>query len=205
VLILGIDPGPQRSAAVLIDAKFEVAVAETFGNEILIGHIKRGVWDGVAVESIQSYGMAVGREVFDTCYMIGRIQQACMDRGMPCTLYPRPEYTRRICGTGKINDSILRQALELRFGGYGETATTEVIPAGEEGAGVYINGPRKGQPRVRTVRIPEPLHALNCSDKRSAFAVAAYHIDVTTHERKAVNKAIGREPDAQRRKENVPM
>jgi hypothetical protein len=37
------------------------------------------------------------------------------------------------------------------------------------------------------LRIPEPLHALNCSDKRSAFAVACYHIDVMTHEREAVH------------------
>lgn len=187
MLILGIDPGPQRSAAVLIDEKFEVVVAEVFSNEILIGHIKRGAWEHVAVESIQSYGMLVGREVFDTCYQIGRIQQACADKGMPCTLYPRMEYTRRICGTGKINDSILRQALELRFGGYGEKVTDEAIPTGEEGAGLYINGPRKGQPRRRVLRIPEPLHALNCTDKRSAFAVAAYHIDVTAHERRTAN------------------
>jgi len=184
MLILGIDPGPQRSAAVLIaSGNFGVAVAEVFDNENLIGHVKRVAWDGVAVESIQSYGMAVGREVFDTCYMIGRIQQACKDRGLSCSLYPRPEYTRRICGTGKINDSILRQALELRFGGYGETVSDEVIPAGQEGAGVYINGPRKGQPRRRTVRTPEPLHALNCTGKRSAFAVAVYHLDVTSSPR----------------------
>jgi hypothetical protein len=187
MLILGVDPGPQRSAAALIDEKFEVVVAETFSNEILIGHIERGAWDGVAVESIQSYGMKVGREVFDTCYMIGRIQQACKGQGMPCTLYPRQEYLRMLCGGSHTKDSILRQALELRFGGYGETATTEVIPAGEEGAGIYINGPRKGQRRVRTVRIPEPLHALNCSDKRSAFAVAAYYVDVTAHERRTAN------------------
>jgi hypothetical protein len=187
VLILGVDPGPQRSAAVLIDEKFEVVVAETFSNENLIGHIERGAWDGVAVESIQSYGMKVGREVFDTCYMIGRIQQACKGQGMPCTLYPRQEYLRMLCGGSHTKDSILRQALELRFGGYGETVTDEVIPNEEEGAGVYINGPRKGQPRVRVLRIPEPLHALNCSDKRSAFAVACYHIDVMTHEREAVH------------------
>lgn|GEM_PF-1980002 len=186
-MILGIDPGPQRSAGVLIDEKFEVVIAEVFDNEILISHIKRGVWEGVAVESIQSYGMVVDREVFDTCYQIGRIQQACKDRGLSCSLYPRPEYTRRICGTGKINDSILRQALELRFGGYGEKVTDEVIPTGQEGAGVYVNGPRKGQPHRRVLRIPEPLHALNCSDKRSAFAVAAYHIDLTTHERRAAH------------------
>ena len=188
MLILGIDPGPQRSAAVLIASEnFEIVVAEVFGNEILINHIKRSAWEGVACESIQSYGMKVGREVFDTCFMIGRIQQACMDRGMPCALYARQEYARRICGTSQVSDSTLRQALELRFGGYGEKVTDEVIPAGEEGAGVYVNGPRKGQARRRALRIPEPLHALNCSDKRSAFAVATYHVDVTAHERRTVH------------------
>ena len=95
--------------------------------------------------------MAVGRSVFDTCFFIGELIRTCKDAGIPFTLYPRPEYTRRICGVGKVNDAVLRQALLLRFG-----------------------GDRKG----------EPLFALKgCTDKRSAFAVAVYHLDVTSSPR----------------------
>ena len=182
-LILGIDPGPTESAYCYVTLRQTVDSAGKVSNVELIEMLRASAlstWS-VAVESIQSFGMVVGRSVFDTCYQIGRIQQACEDLGIPCTLYPRQEYLRRICGGSHTKDSILRQAMELRFGGYGETVLNEIIPDGQSGAGVYLNGPRKGQARRREVRIPEPLHALNCTDKRSAFAVAVYHIDVTRH------------------------
>ena len=163
MLILGIDPGPTESAYALIGQEipggvsdlFRIHEAEKVPNKSLIGRLSVLRPEHVAIESIQSYGMAVGRSVFDTCFMIGRLIQVCKDHNIPFTLYPRPEYTRRICGVGKINDAVLRQALLLRFG-----------------------GDKKG----------EPLYALKgCTDKRSAFAVAAYHVDVTTHERRAAN------------------
>ncbi|MFA6509966.1 MAG: hypothetical protein WCV62_05875 [Candidatus Peribacteraceae bacterium] len=180
MLILGIDPGPTESAYCYVTAEQTVDATNKVGNEGLIEMVRSSASSTghVALESIQSYGMAVGREVFDTCFMIGRLIQVCKDLGLPYTLIPRPEYTRRICGAGKVNDAILRQALELRFGGYGEIVSSEVIPEGEPGAGLYKGGPRKGQPRIREVRTPQPLHALNCTDKRSAFAVAVYYIDL---------------------------
>ena len=153
--VLGVDPGPQESAYALVAGNQQVLLADKVGNDSLIERIRQAPPAHVAIESIQSYGMAVGRSVFDTCFFIGEVIRTCKDAGIPFTLYPRPEYTRRICGVGKVNDSVLRQALLLRFG-----------------------GDKKG----------EPLHALKgCTDKRSAFAVAAYHIDVTTHERRTAN------------------
>ena len=161
-MILGIDPGPTESAYALIGQEmvgsvsdpFRVHEAEKAGNESVVGRLSVLRPKHVAIESIQSYGMAVGRSVFETCFMIGRLIQVCTDHNLPFTLYPRPEYTRRICGVGKINDAVLRQSLLLRFG-----------------------GDKKG----------EPLYALKgCSDKRSAYAVAVYHIDLTNHAREAV-------------------
>lgn len=143
--ILGIDPGPTESAYCLIDDSYQIVAADKIKNENLLNVMDAMQLVHVAIESIQSYGMPVGREVFDTCYMIGRIIQRCDDTCVPYTLIPRPEYTRRICGVGKVTDAILRQALLLRFG-----------------------GDKKG----------EPLFQLKgASDKRSAFAVAAYHLD----------------------------
>jgi hypothetical protein len=180
IFVLGVDPGPTESAYAVVTGDQQVLLADKVGNDSLIERIRQDPPAHVAIESIQSYGMTVGREVFDTCFMIGRLIQVCKDHRIPFTLYPRPEYTRRICGVGKVNDAVFRQALLLRFGGDGEIVTQEVIPEGKPGAGVYLSGPRKGQPRVRDVRIPEPLHALvGSSDKRSAFAVAVYHLDVS--------------------------
>jgi hypothetical protein len=177
-MILGIDPGPVESAYCLVDREYRIVAAGKVSTTSLLNGLRCAPPERVAVESIQSYGMVVGRSVFDTCYVIGRIQQVCDELKIPCVLYPRQEYLRRICGGSHTKDSILRRSLALRFGGYGETVSEEVIPAGVLGAGVYMGGPRKGQARRRKVRTPEPLHILNCTDLRSAFAVAVYHIDL---------------------------
>ena len=116
-LTLGIDPGPEESAYALINDRQEVIAAGKDPNDQVINGLRRSRLAHVAIESIQSYGMPVGRSTFDTCYVIGRLIQVCIDEKIPYTLYPRPEYTRRICGCGKINDAVLRQALLLRFGG----------------------------------------------------------------------------------------
>ncbi len=143
-MILGIDPGPSETAYCLTSG-YDIVKADKVGNSCFFEDFKEMAPAHVAIESIQSYGMAVGQSVFQTCYQIGRIIQKCVDYGIPYTLYPRQEYARAICGTAKISDAILRQALLLRFG-----------------------GDKKG----------EPLFLLKGnSDKRSAFAVAAYHLD----------------------------
>lgn len=145
-MILGIDPGSTDSAFCLIDTDYRIKDADKLPNAKMIGYITDMPFSIAAIESIQSYGMAVGREVFETCYMIGRIQQKIFSLGGKFALIPRPEYTRRLCGVQKVNDAILRQALLLRFG-----------------------GDKKG----------EPLNMLKgCSDKRSAFAVAVYQLDL---------------------------
>lgn len=145
--IMGIDPGPMETGYAVVGPGYQVVEAGKTSNEAIIEILKVNPPSHVAIESVQSYGAPVGRSVFDTCFMIGRLIQVCKDHNIPYTLYPRPEYTRRICGVGKVNDAVLRQALLLRFG-----------------------GDRKG----------EPLFALKGnSDKRSAFAVAVYHVDLT--------------------------
>lgn len=146
-MILGIDPGTTESAFAVVGQDYALHHADKVPNERLVAWLKGVPAEHVAIESLHCYGMPVGREVFETAYLIGRLVQVCKDRGIPVTLYPRPEYARRICGVGKVTDSVLRQALLLRFG-----------------------DDRKGG----------PLHCLKgASDKRSAFAVAAYHLDVT--------------------------
>lgn len=123
--ILSIDPGSAESAYALIignrgDDPFQIIDAGKVSNEAMITLINMDEWGlgrmDVVVEGIQSYGMPVGREVFDTCYMVGRLLQLCDMLGHPNTVYNRPEYSKAICGTNKVTDAILRQSLRLRFG-----------------------------------------------------------------------------------------
>jgi hypothetical protein len=117
-MIIGIDPGSTETAYCKIDNQYRILDAQKLPNEEVAKMLKRCTSNHrVAIESIQSYGMPVGKEIFETCFWIGEYIRICKDMCLRYSLIPRPEYIRRICGTGKINDAILRQALLLRFGG----------------------------------------------------------------------------------------
>ena len=59
---------------------------------------------------IASYGMAVGREVFETCVWIGRFKQAFRAPEMVRLVY-RKDVKMHICGTPRAKDANIRQAL----------------------------------------------------------------------------------------------
>lgn len=69
----------------------------------------------LAIESISSYGMAVGAEVFSTCIWIGRFVQAWRDPDAVRLLY-RKDVKLHLCGTTKAKDTNIRQALLDKFG-----------------------------------------------------------------------------------------
>ncbi len=122
---MGIDPGSEKSAYAILtyadgDFPYLIIDADKVDNATLIKYLQDDEWGlgklDVAIEGIQSYGMSVGRSVFDTAYMVGRLQQLCDMLGHTSTIYNRPEYAKAICGTQKISDSILRQSLRLKYG-----------------------------------------------------------------------------------------
>lgn len=118
--IIGIDPGSEETAFALMAEDYSILEAAKVPNDEFLDCVLPGMLDRrkeLAVESIQSYGMAVGKSVFETCYVIGQIQRIAKLNGTACYLYPRPEYARAICGTVKTNDAIIRRALITRFGG----------------------------------------------------------------------------------------
>lgn len=119
--VLAIDPGTERSAWVL----FSGWGAEERGieqNEVIVEHIIP-TYVQVAqigtVEMVESYGLPVGREVFETCVWIGRFA-ATWDRlaeGEPCRLVGRKDIKMHHCNQlRKVNDSVLRQVMIDRFG-----------------------------------------------------------------------------------------
>lgn len=130
-MICAIDPGPQFSAYVLyadgaIEAKGKVP------NEELIEMLRSddGVLsfaDVLAVEMIASYGMPVGREVFETCVWIGKFIEAS---GVGVELVYRKDVKLHLCGNPRAKDGNIRQALIDRFGGpaaIGKKATPGVL------------------------------------------------------------------------------
>ena len=119
-MILAIDPGPEQSAFVLYDENDRDFVqGEKLDNATLLSLCRDRVLDpfgGAApvIEMIASYGMPVGREVFETCVWIGRFMEA-LDR--PHVLVYRREVKLHLCGSMRAKDGNVRQALIDAFGG----------------------------------------------------------------------------------------
>lgn len=113
-MILSIDPGNIESAFCLIDKETYKPIK--FGkirNEELLNIVKNEFYDDFVIEMIASYGMPVGKEVFDTCVWIGRFIQTSYCYGF--YIY-RKEEKLNLCGSMKAKDSNIRQALIDRFG-----------------------------------------------------------------------------------------
>lgn len=127
-MILAIDPGNIESAFVLVENDLsKVYEKDKVDNSTLINLI--AYWsnnneykiDYIAIEGIQSYGMAVGKSVFETCYFIGRlIESTRRDLMNNPTMIYRMEEKMCLCHSVKANDSNIRQALIDRFGVVGK-------------------------------------------------------------------------------------
>lgn len=123
--ILAIDPGNTESGFALIDSvTLEPLEVGKIPNERLLDMLCSSFYSGaddpslVAIEMVASYGMAVGKEVFETCVWIGRFQQALDSHGLVgvrCDLVYRRDVKLHLCHTSKAKDANITQALIDRF------------------------------------------------------------------------------------------
>lgn len=114
--ILAIDPGNVESGYVMVDENLQpiefAKVPNDFMEKLL--YSIPGITQ-VVIERIASYGMAVGREVFETCEEIGRLSILAEFREIPVAYVYRKDEKLAICGSPKANDSNIRRALIDRF------------------------------------------------------------------------------------------
>lgn len=131
--ILAIDPGPDQSGWCHYGAGIVMA-SGVVPNEQLIAWMQAGKFPdaSLAIEMIASYGMAVGREVFETCVWVGRFKQAWRDPAAVRLVYRR-EVKLHLCGTTKAKDSNVRQALLDRYPRTGGGATPQIGTKGSPG------------------------------------------------------------------------
>lgn len=114
MLLMAIDPGNTHSAYVIVDEDMRIhehGKVENNTLRMLISH--RPEITHYAIEMIASYGMAVGREVFETCVWIGRFTECAMhvNDQTPITYIYRAQEKQAICHSLKANDSNIRKAL----------------------------------------------------------------------------------------------
>ena len=115
--ILAIDPGNTLSAFCLMKNDYTPIDKGKVPNDELLAYIEEhGKGVGMLVtEMIASYGMPVGAEVFETCVMIGRIEQLADTLGIPHTRVFRQEEKLYICHDSRAKDANIRHALIERF------------------------------------------------------------------------------------------
>lgn len=120
--VLAIDPGDVESGYVLID-KRDCSIIEKgkVPNENLLPRVFGWATTGahIVIEMIASYGMPVGKEVFDTCVWIGRFMEAA-SRGYGDRLVLPQRVTRMAvklhhCHSSKATDANVTRALVDRF------------------------------------------------------------------------------------------
>lgn len=125
-MILAIDPGNTESAYVLVEDDLSKVIekgkVENFELAGIILRIKdeHSSLEHIAIEMIASYGMPVGKTVFETCLWIGRFAQLIrVEFGVEPEFIYRSEEKMCLCHSMKAKDSNIRQALIDRFGEVG--------------------------------------------------------------------------------------
>lgn len=109
MITLAIDPGTHQSGVVLFDGH-RVIEAGVHDNDAVLGIVRSTPADELAIEMIASYGMAVGREVFETCVWIGRFVETWRSPKSVRLVY-RKDVKLHLCGSPRAKDPNIRQAL----------------------------------------------------------------------------------------------
>ena len=115
--VIAIDPGPAKSGFLVWED--QVIECGELDNQSLLFRLKENSFGGphlCAIEMIASYGMAVGKETFETCVWIGRFIERAV---APVRLCYRKDIKIHLCGTMKAKDGNIRQALIDKHGAQG--------------------------------------------------------------------------------------
>ena len=124
-ILLAIDPGDIQSAFCFVDTEtYRPLYFAKENNATAMNHIIeyiKGTETSVsnvhnaAIEMIASYGMLVGKSVFETCVWIGRFSEKLESLGIRVNYIYREDEKICLCGQMRAKDSNIRQALIDRF------------------------------------------------------------------------------------------
>jgi hypothetical protein len=180
--ILAIDPGYIASASlVYLTGSKTITEARLQTNGSLLESLGglRDQTDLLAIEMIASYGMPVGREVFETCVWVGKF----IERYHRASVHVyRKDVKMHLCHTMRAKDSNVRQALIDRFGGENAAIGNKKCPKckakGWFGAGRTVCPKCEGR---KWKYPPGPLADLH-DDLWAALAIAVTAADLNASE-----------------------
>jgi len=130
-MTIAIDPGTEQSAYLVYDeATGEIREHGILANGEMLEKLRTtrcehlGDYDPtLAIEMVASYGMAVGKEVFETVLWTGRFIEAW---GKRYRKVYRQEVKLHLCGSARAKDSNIRQAILDRYPRTGGGATPQI-------------------------------------------------------------------------------
>lgn len=118
--VLAIDPGTTQSAWLLLD-NGRIAHPGNKGiaaNDVVLANLRHDwatSFDVLVIEKVESFGMAVGKEIFETVFWTGRFAEAVGDTRF--RRLGRKAIVTHLCGSARAKDSNVRRELMDRFGG----------------------------------------------------------------------------------------
>ena len=117
-MIIGLDPGTDKSALVVLDGS-RVTYSLLDRNETVIRFLRsKGStldYPVLVIEKIESFGMAVGKETFETVYWSGRFAEAYGVANV--NRIGRKSVKQHLCGSARATDANIRQAIYDLYGG----------------------------------------------------------------------------------------
>jgi hypothetical protein len=128
-LIRAIDPGNTQSGWIELDPQQRRPVAMGVDdNAKVLARLRyrSNHAPTTIIEQVRSYGMAVGRDVFETCEWTGRFAEAAGSRGSKIVLMPRQDVKLCLCKSPKAKDANIRQALLDMFPADGGGKTPQI-------------------------------------------------------------------------------
>lgn len=117
---LALDPGTTETGFVFFQRPDRILDSGTMPNEDILGLFDdETCCDRLVIEMISSYGMAVGRETFETVFWIGRFYEAWLQTWMfrpdPLRIL-RKDVKLHLCHDMRAKDTHIWTALTDRFG-----------------------------------------------------------------------------------------
>ncbi len=115
MIVCGIDPGTETSGVCVWDTAKQVILfsqSDYINDCIILKVIDNRDIDRFVVEDITCYGMPVGEEVFETCKLIGRLQERLDNPVVIAKRYIQLHF----CNTTRAKDANITRVLKDRFG-----------------------------------------------------------------------------------------
>ena len=115
--ILAVDPGPLKSAWLMVEPGEPMRGVQQEDNEAVLGIIEAvcNPTTMLAVEYMHSMGMPQSQGVLDAQYWVGRFADRACTHGAAVAHMKRRDVKLYICGNARAKDANVRQALIDRY------------------------------------------------------------------------------------------